>query len=467
MSEKANAALAKDVKSHLSTRNLIVALCTVVLYFVLVSLPRPEELSIEGLKAIALMVCALIWWVLDVMPVGVTALFFTVLQPIVGTVNPGAMSSNFLPTTFFFSVAAFLIGQALLETGLGNRIVFALMKISGNKPKKLLFLLMCVTSAISFIIANLALSALMVPLLIKIFKDNDMPVGKSNYAKACLIGIPVAVSIGGCATPAGALPNAQVIALVQQITGETITFGQWSMLGIPLAVVLTPLAYLVIIKIFKPEIDTLSAKTVQELSDLGPLSKKEWAFIIIFAALIVSWFCTSYPMPVTAMLAVSLFFLPKVEILNGQSFNKAVNWNVILLINGSTGLAMAIFQTGAAAWIANSVLAPFTSTSPLLMIFMIVTFTVFMHILIPVNPSMVSVFVPIIALFAPTMGLPAATLILPMAYAVNCAFILPLDAVFAVTYSADYYSMGDLAKAGIPLSVLWCILGTAVMLFVL
>jgi di/tricarboxylate transporter len=76
------------------------------------------------------------------------------------------------------------------------------------------------------------------------------------------------------------------------------------------------------------------------------------------------------------------------------------------------------------------------------------------------------VFVPIVALFAPTMGLPVATLILPLAYAVNCAFILPLDAVFAVTYSSGHYTMRDLAKVGIPLSVVWVIIGTAIMLFV-
>jgi len=460
-------ALAKDAKSRLSTRNLIIVLVTVAVYFLIVSLPRPEELSPEGLKAIALMVCALIFWVLDVLPIGVTALLFTVLQPIVGTVNPGAMSANFLPTTFFFSVAAFLIGQALLETGLGNRVVLALMKISGSKPKKLLFLMMCATSVISFVIANLALSALMVPLLLRIFDDNDMKAGQSNFARACLIGVPVAVSIGGCATPAGALPNYQAIAMVQQVSGDVITFGQWSAIGIPLAVILTPLAYLVIVSIFKPEVDTLSTKTIEELKDLGPLSVKEWGFIVIFAVLIVSWFVTDIAMPVSAMLAVSLFFLPKLEILNGQSFNKAINWNVLMLICGSTGLAMAIFQTGAAAWIANSVLAPFTSTSPIVMILMVVAFTVFMHILIPVNPSMVSVFVPIVALFAPTMGLPVATLILPLAYAVNCAFILPLDAVFAVTYSSGHYSMRDLAKAGIPLSVIWVIVGTLIMLFVL
>ncbi|MCD8066996.1 MAG: DASS family sodium-coupled anion symporter, partial [Oscillospiraceae bacterium] len=436
-----------------------------VVYFVISSLPTQEGLTREGLKAIALMVCALIFWILDVMPIGVTALLFTVLQPIVGTVNPTAMASNFLPTTFFFSVACFLIGQAMLETGLGNRIVAGLLKISGKSPKKLLFLLMCATSLISFVIANLALSALMVPLLIKIFKANNMEPGKSNFAKSCLIGVPVAVSIGGVGTPAGSLPNYQVISLVQQISGETITFGQWAMIGIPLAIILTPLAYLVIVAIFKPEVDALDTEALTDMSNLGKLTVKEWGFIIIFAALIASWFLTDIAMPISGMLATCLFFLPKLEILNGKSFNKAINWNILMLICGSTGLAMAIFQTGAAEWIATTVLAPFTTTSPIIMILMVVAFTVFMHVLIPVNPSMVSVFVPIVAVFAPLMGVPVWVLILPLGYAVNCAFILPLDSVFALTYSSGYYSMRDLAKVGIPLSIVWVIIGTAIMFF--
>ena len=41
--------LAKDTKSRLSTRNLIIVLATIAVYFIIVSLPRPEELSPEGL----------------------------------------------------------------------------------------------------------------------------------------------------------------------------------------------------------------------------------------------------------------------------------------------------------------------------------------------------------------------------------------------------------------------------------
>lgn len=451
-----------------NTRNAIIVVITIIIYFIIANLPTPEGLTLQGQKSIALMLCALIIWIFEVMPMGPTSLLFAVLMPIVGTVPPPQMAANFMPLTTFFCISCFLIGQALLDTGLGNRVVMLLLKASKSNPKRMLFLIMCVSSLISFVIANLALSAMMVPLMIKIFKDNNMNPRESNFAKSCMIGIPIAISIGGCATPAGSLPNYQAMALASEISGIPLTFMDWVMWGAPLAIILTPIAYLVIVKIFKPEVKQLVDINVDvQLKELGKMKFKEIAFIIIFGVLIASWFLTDIPMPISAIIASCLFFLPKLEILNGEGFKKAINWNIIMLICGSTALALAIFQTGAAKWIAETVLSPFASANPLILITVAVLFTIYMHLLVPVNPSLVAILIPVIALFAPTAGLPVMALVLPVAYAINAAFLLPLDPVFAVTYSSGHYSMKDLPKVGIPMSIIWTIITLGIMVIVI
>ena len=458
-----NKELNQDKKT--STRKLIIILIGIVVYIVLTILPTPDGLAYEGQKSIALMICALIFWVLDALPISVTALLFTVMQPLLGIVNPGAMASNFLPSSFFFTLSCFLIGQALLETGLGNRIVLLLLRASKNNPHKLLFLLMGVTSLISFVIANLALSAMMLPLMMKIFEENDLKPMQSKFAKAMLIGVPVAISIGGCGTPAGALPNYQVMSLTQQVTGVTITFWKWFALGAPLAIILTLLSYVIVITVFKPEMKELkNIDYNQRIKDLGGITAREIIFVVIFALLIASWFVfPNIPMPVTAIVACAIFFLPKLHILNGESFVKAVNWPVLMLLCGSTGLAMAIFQTGGAGWIANTVLQPFQSGSLIVIIAVLIFLTIYMHLLVPPNPSLVAVLVPIVGLFAMNMGVSVMVLILPLAYAANCAFLVPFDPVVGLTYSTGYYSMKDLPKVGVPISVVWIIVGTALM----
>ena len=450
---------------NLDLRRIVIIIATIIIYFIITNLPTPEGLTIEGQKSLALMVCALICWVLEVFPISVTALLFAVLQPIVGAVKPGEMAANYMPTSFFFCLACFLFGQAMLDTGLGNRIVLGLLQLSKNNPRRLLLLLMCVVSLISFVIANLALSAMMVPLLVRIFEENGLEPKKSNYAKACMIGVPLAISIGGCATPAGALPNYQALALAEQVTGETITFADWTAWGAPLAIILTPISYFIVMWVFKPEIKTLKVIDYSSrIKELGRISWKEIFFIVVFGVLIVTWFTIpSIPMPVSAIVACAVLFLPKVEILTAESFNKAVNWHVLMLLCGSTGLAMAIFQTGAAQWIATSVLSPFTNSNLLVMIAVVILFTIYMHLLIPPNPSLVACLIPIVALFAPTMGVAVPVLVLPLAYAANMAALLPFDPVFGVTYAKGYYTMRDLPKVGVPMSIAWVIIGTALM----
>ncbi|SHJ33715.1 SLC13 family permease [Parasporobacterium paucivorans] len=451
-----------------STRNAIIVIITIVLYFVLSNLPTPQGLTIEGQKSIALMICALIVWITEVIPMGPASLLFAVLMVIIKTATPPQMAANFMPLTTFFCISCFIIGQALLDTGLGNRIVVLLLKASKNRPKRMLLLSMCVTSLISLVIANLALSAMMVPLMLKIFQENNMKPKESNFAKSMLIGIPIAISIGGAGTPAGALPNYQALALASEISGTPITFLDWVKWGIPFAVIMTPIAYFAIVAIFKPEVKELvSINMDAQVKELGKLKYKEISFMVIFALLILSWFVTDIPMPVSAIIACGIFFLPKIEILNAEGFKKAINWNIIMLICGSTALALTIFQTGAAKWLAESVLSPFKEMNPLILIAVAVLLTIYMHLLVPVNPSLVAILIPVIAIFAPTAGIPVAALVLPVAYAINAAFLLPLDPVFAVTYASGYYTMKDLPKAGVPLSIVWTIVMVIIMAIVL
>jgi sodium-dependent dicarboxylate transporter 2/3/5 len=54
--------------------------------------------------------------------------------------------------------------------------------------------------------------------------------------------------------------------------------------------------------------------------------------------------------------------------------------------------------------------------------------------------------------------------VLPIIFTASCAFLLPLDAVPLVTYSAGYYKFYDMWKPGLVISIAWVIVMTAVMM---
>ncbi len=99
--------------------------------------------------------------------------------------------------------------------------------------------------------------------------------------------------------------------------------------------------------------------------------------------------------------------------------------------------------------------------SSLVVILFVVVFTILIHLLVPVNPAIVSVMVPTLAAFAVSIGMNPAFLVIPMGFTVSAAFLLPLDPVPLMTYSSGHYKMGDYFKAGVPVCILWTIVMTA------
>jgi sodium-dependent dicarboxylate transporter 2/3/5 len=55
------------------TKKLAIGVACIVLYIILTIMPTPEGLSIEGQKALALMITSVIAWVSEVIPIGMSA----------------------------------------------------------------------------------------------------------------------------------------------------------------------------------------------------------------------------------------------------------------------------------------------------------------------------------------------------------------------------------------------------------
>ena len=91
------------------------------------------------------------------------------------------------------------------------------------------------------------------------------------------------------------------------------------------------------------------------------------------------------------------------------------------------------------------------------------TFTVLIHLVVPIGPIVDAVMIPPIVALAIALGLPPMLLALPVIFTASCAFLLPLDAVALITYSKGYYRMTDMLLPGLVISVFWVIILTILM----
>lgn len=452
-----------------TTKKILWIVALVVLYFVLIKLPTPAGLTLAGQQSIALMVVVVISWVTEVVPIAVSSLFFVFIQHIIGIQPMGPAVANFANPTLLFVLSAFFLSIALGVSGLGKRISMKISIMSKGDPGKALLYIMLACGALSTVVSDPPCAAAFFPIGLALLEKNDCKVGTSNYGKAMMIGIPFAALIGGVGTPAGSSLNVLALSLLKTTSNIEVSFIQWTAIGIPLVIITLPLAWKLLMWMFPPEMDRLVGieEIEKDYKALGPLTKQEIKFITIFALMLITWVTESWhkiPLPATITIGAVLFFLPGIDLLTWENSKNRIGWDTILLIGAASSLGTTLWKSGAALWIAKTALAGIAGAGVFVAILFVVVFTILIHLLVPVNPAIVSIMVPSLGALAVSTGINPAFLVIPMAFTVSAAFLLPLDPVPLITYPARYYSMVDYFKGGWPVCILWTIVMTAGML---
>lgn len=458
-----------NANGELLKKRIIWFIALLVIYFVVSNLPTPKGLTPEGLKAIALMIVVVITWITEVIPIAISSIFFVFLQHIIGISPMGEAVGNFAKPTVLFVLASFFLAIALDASGLGRRVSMKLTVLSGGSPNKALFYLMAATCLLSTVISDVPATAAFFPIGLALLEKNNCKVGFSNFGKAMMIGIPLAALIGGVATPAGSSLNVLALSLLKSTANIDVMFTQWAAIGIPFVIVMLPLTWLVMKIVFPSEVDRLvGIEDIQkEYQALGPMSAKEIKFIVIGLLLLITWFTEPYhkiPLPVSTCIGVALYFLPGIDLLTWNNSKNRIGWDIILLIGAAGSLGTTLWKTGGATWLAEAALSGIQGASPLIVILFVVIFTILVHLLVPVNPAIVSIMVPTLGAFAVSIGLSPSFLVIPMAFTVSAAFLLPLDPVPLITFASGHYKMTEYFKAGGVASIVWTVVMTAAML---
>lgn len=457
--------------SDSSTKKLFIGLGIAALYFIITALPAPDGLTPAGKKAIAMMLTAVLVWVFEVIPIAVSSILFTLLPVVAGIIPLPKVMAHFATPTVFFVFAMFCISIAFQNSGLNRRVVLWTSLRSRGNPSRLLFFLMMVSALLSTFLADIPVVAMMLPVAVLLLEKNRCEPGASPFGKAVMLGLPIACLIGGVGTPAGSAMNMLTIGLLQDTAKVHISFFEWMAIGMPMVLILTPVAWWAVIKVFPPEMDRLAGMELveREYAELGPVTGREKLFFVILLINFILW-CTDkihgLPLPVVAVIGGSLFVLPRIQLIDWERDKCRIGWDILMLIGASNALGMIIWEQGGASWIANACLGDISDLPLAGVIAAISIFTIVIHLLIPVNTAIVAVLLPALVALAGTMGVNPAMLAIPMGFSVSAAFLLPLDAVPLVTYPAGYYRMYDMFKPGALLSAFWVAVMTAAILII-
>ncbi len=450
----------------------------VVLFVGMTLAPAPSGLSPEGWSTAGVAVLMAILWASEAIPVPATALLPLVLFPLLGIATIKSTSAPYAHPLIFLFLGGFLIALAMQRWNLHKRLALHIINIIGQRPQSLIIGFMLATAFLSMWVSNTATTMMMLPVALSItaviapVDDNQEPDRNIKHFCLCLmLGIAYSASIGGIATLVGTPPNALLAAFLSDTYGIKIGFAEWMMIGLPLVVILLPLAWLVLTRLVYPfdlpvHEDSQGAIS-RHLEDMGPLTFPEKRVAVVAVLVALAWMSrpllsglsafsglTDTGIAITG--ALVLFFLPAGQGYPGPVIRwedaKDLPWGVLLLFGGGLSLATAFSTTGLAIWLGAGI-GTLEVSNVLVLILLTVALIIFLTELTS-NTATTAAFLPVLGSIAIALDISPLQLCLSAAVAASCAFMLPVATPpNAIVFSSGHVTIAEMARAGLWLNI--------------
>ena len=311
----------------------------------------------------------LAWWITMPVPWAVTSFLPFVILPLGGALPFAELAGSYGQMILPYLLGVMLFGHAFRKHGLARRIALAALCVPGmtRSGATLLLAILIVSAALSAMLSDLAVIVMMTPIALSVMRSalGDAP----RPAAAASLAVLYGAAAGALATPAGIVFNALTLSLLEQLTGYSVSFAQWTASGVVLAAAHLPICWLVLKYLLPPEAHAVAdrrARFRRELQSLGPMSRGEKNVLCVLVIMLVLWTLPSvaavelldiWYVPPVAM--VLLFVLP-VDARHGETtltagdFQEGVSWNVLFLIVGGTALADVLGGAGVLDWLAGA-----------------------------------------------------------------------------------------------------------------
>ncbi|MBX9034952.1 SLC13 family permease [Gordonibacter massiliensis (ex Traore et al. 2017)] len=420
-------------------------------------IPGSEAISHQGIMALGLLLALASMWATSALPIGAIALFVVIMLPLLGIVDSVSQAfSGFAGSPLFFIIAVFSLPVIMGKTKWGVRLMAKLLNWTGSDSRKLVLGFMIATTLVSTVMSDVPTTVLFLGFALTILKAAGAEPGKSNLGKDLMIAVPVAAVTGGVATPAGSSFNVVAMQILQQTTGQTISFFDWMIVGLPIAIVMTPICWFFITKIIKPE--PITDACLQGIRDEAAASTKVSAYdvkaLLMIVLLVVLWILGNWipvlNVTVVALVGLTVMFLPGIDLLTWGEFQKSVPWGIVLMCGTIFTIGGVVQATGGAEFLANLFMGSgVTSLGFFASIAILMALVYILHTICPIGAAILAIFIPIFITLCAGFGVSAAVPTISLAIVVAGNVLLPVNPTVMLTYGEGYYTFGDMFKTGI------------------
>ena len=422
------------------------------------------------------------WWVVEVVPLGVTALIPIIILPVLGLTELKTVTSAYSNPVIYLFLGGFIIARALEKTKLNERIALRILSVTGRSDRGVLLGFIIATAFLSMWISNTATTVMMVPIAMSVvqFLRNNVENLDSKTLRGFQISLFLAIAysanIGGVMTPVGTPPNVVLLGYLDDLYSQQVDFWKWMLIGVPVGVSVISIMYYLLIRIFPFAIEIgkdFQSFVKKKLTTLGSIDSKQKLTIIIFASVCGLWvfkglihyiFGAKFLNDTSIALfgGLALFLIPYKDV----NWRRVLDiddigflpWNIVLLFGGGMAIAGALNQVGLIDVVTSAVSGGVTPGSSEMNIWLLtlgLTCVALFLTEIMSNVALCVVALPVIMKLSESAGLHPMVIGIPAAMASSFAFSLPISTPpNAIVFGTNVIKVRDMIKIGLILNFL-------------
>lgn len=390
---------------------------------------------------------AVIMFVLEKIPLGLTATIVSVGLCVTGVLDAKTAFQGYVDSNVILCVAMFVVGQALFETGMANKIGGLVTKFAKTE-RSLIIAIMVIAGVMSGFLSNTGTAAVLIPVVIGIAAD-------SGYSRShLLMPLVFACALGGNLSIIGAPGNLFGVSALQEL-GISTNFFEYILVGGPMLIAGIVYFALFGYKLLPKETRVVNAEddnyAAKDFSNV-PKWKQYMSLAILILAILAMIFEDQIGIKLQVSASIGAIILILTGVIDERTALKSIDLKTVFLFGGSLALASALDSSGAGSQIADTLINVMgKDVSPMILLLVIFVITCAMTNFMS-NTATTALMVPIAVSLANGLGADPRAVVIATVIAGSCAYATPIGMpANTMVVGIGGYKFTDYVKAGLPL----------------
>ena len=361
----------------------------------------------------------IISFILEKIPLGLTATICALGLTLTGVLDASTTFAQYVNSNVILCIGMFVVGQALFETGMANKIGGIVTKFARTE-RTLIIAIMVIVGIMSGFLSNTGTAAVLIPVVCGIADE-------SGYSRSrLLMPLVFAAALGGNLSIIGAPGNLMGVNALQEM-GLSTSFFMYAPVGVPMLVL--GIIYFVFLGYrFLPNGNSASGVAAEAQKDFSnvPKWKQVISLVVLIVVIMAMIFEDEVGISIQVSACIGAVFLVLTGVRSEKEALQSIDLKVVLLFGGSLSLAKALDITGAGNLIADKIVGLLgANPNPivLLLVIFIVTcaLTNFMS-----NTATTALMIPIAVSLANNLGADPRAVVIATVIAGSCAYATPI-----------------------------------------